>query len=225
MIKQATVSNFLACVAILLAALQIYTNKYFGEIAGAFDKPELSISFGTLPLNPVGATQVIYGTRLEKNDKCLTLGALPIVVSNSGKTTIEALVVVIRTHKILNRDALNVLNFVKEGPYQSFLIKGDDYSDEVFNYVSYKSDQLNLGMNEGINEPFVVIDSNIEVETHAKTSDGVGLRVFLRGIYSNQYLITLTAKDVRPIDYFGVHPILWRLFDLNSQEARACVLS
>lgn len=23
----------------------------------------------------------------------------------------------------------------------------------------------------------------------------------------------------------GVHPILWRLFDLNSQEARACILS
>jgi hypothetical protein len=179
-------------VSILISILGIRSTEKIAKKSGAFDKGELTLSFGGYILSPYLDFDVYYGVQI--SDPSLHFAIFPLVVHNTGEKTVDNIDMILKyPHRALLaiRDSMMSCESIISGKVdRKFQINGQE------DLVAYPLDAINPKFSINIHEYICVHKEKLYVTTISMVQNN--FKKDINTIYSkpDTIQVLLTAKDI-----------------------------
>lgn len=171
-------------------------------VSGALDKPIVTLGLGGIRLRPTTTTSILFGAPQLDENQTVTIGSIPFTVANEGTRTVDTPTVIFRLPKFLHRKALEAMSFGVSGSTAAFADAHRSLtSDETFDYSSYQIKSLDPKIGLTVNEPFYASQTQREFQVPVTTKDNKHALVSLKMLFSVQWLVTISGRDVDPTNY------------------------
>jgi hypothetical protein len=156
---------------------------------------------GKIRLRPSEANFIVYGAPHVGEKNAVTVGSLPFTLGDEGAKTVDSPTVTFRFPLLMKRRGLESMRMKAVGSVSTKDVRTTLTSDEAFDYSSYRFVAFDPGLAAGIDEPFYAPLTVIDESVVATTRDGKPLTISARAIFSLDFLVSTSARDIRAEDY------------------------
>lgn len=200
--------------------LTVLAMKYSEEIAarsGAFDRPGIKTFLGASSIPLAAENRLVIG--YPEIDSAIVVGALPLLIWNSGTKSLKDLRITFRYPKWALRSELTRLTFVTAGPPIIPPMDRTLGSDESYEYQVYRMHTLEPGATLTLHDPLFLLDSRprgVKQDTTSNSQESPFPNIPWHAV------ISISAEDYMTVDHLVR---IERLPAANSAEFRNAVES
>lgn len=200
----------ISIISIFVAIAATESSKEIAEKSGSFDKGNLVAHIGKVELNKNKTIEIIYGVDFEKYQGDITIGNIPLAITNKGNKSLFDVTITHRYHEMFKRDVFQNFDFISEGGYESKEI-GKHFSKMGTEHISsFHLPRLDPGKNMLIADPIALEETRFSSDVELNN----GLTIKTEMEFSLSFDISISARNL-----LGEKSIInMRVFDAKSKD-------
>ncbi|HCG5275375.1 TPA: hypothetical protein NJZ13_003543 [Vibrio parahaemolyticus] len=184
-------------ISTVLSLAALSQSRSIAVESGSLKKADIHVFLGQAELLPNRRQQIVFGVKKDEVESGLVIAPYTIGIENAGDDKLENTYITFRYNKILDREHLEYLEFKAVGAIVDGAFSRKFSSAGAADYVTYNIPVINPSVTLGIDEPFILYETevveSVEVEGHAT--------VTYRVAYSINVKVSVSSSSSELQDY------------------------